>query len=396
MNICFITHDIAHIGGQERVLTLVANMLVEKEINVTILVTSNKKEDMKKAYPLNPEVQLISDSRMAKGKCADLHYKMIRTWNKKIHRIKNLEILKKIYFPHSERMAYEEFFKKNKFDIIIGLTPRPAAMLTFIKTESKRVAWLHSTYERYFNTKNDFQWHQEMLYGNLFPLLDDIIVLTDYDKKVYSDHFDISPIRIYNPVPFETNHTSKLNSRNIVFVGRLHYDIKGLDYLVKIAEKLKQRIENIKFKIVGDGAGKDRLVSDIKKNKLDDIVELVGSTDNVQKYYEDAEICVVTSRVEGFGLVIVEAFEQGVPVVAFENAGPSEIIEDGKTGFLIPNFDIDLFALKLYELLMDDEMRKAMGKAAKNKAREFHKDVILNSWIEFLQNEVNNSEKNKP
>lgn len=214
--------------------------------------------------------------------------------------------------------------------------------------------------------------------------MDDTIVLTDYDKKVYSDHFNILPKRIYNPVSYETEKLSSLTSNTILFVGRLHYDVKGLDYLLQITAELKKMLDKFEVVVVGDGNGKDKLIAQAKKCDVNKMIKMVGGTTDVKKYYEKASVCIVPSRVEGFGLVIIEAFESGVPVVAFENAGPSELIEDGKTGFLIPRFDVNKFADRLYKILDDAKLRRAMGAQAKRKAGEFSQKNIAEQWIRFL------------
>lgn len=384
MEVCFITHDIAHIGGQERVLITVANMLSEHNINVTILITSNKKEDFNTAYSLNSEVKMVYDRKIGRGKFSDLAYKILRIWNKKICKINNYNLLEKIYFPNKERKAYEKFFHKHHFDVIIGLTVRPAGMLTLIKTNSRKVAWLHSTFERYFEKKNDFQWHQIDLYKKLLPKLDDVIVLTDYDKKEYSRHFDISPIRIYNPLPYQCNNRKNNLDNTVLFVGRLHYDIKGLDYLIDIIAILDKLIDNFSIIVVGDGSGKNIFIDNAKKRGIFNRIKMLGEQTDIKKYYQNAKVCVVPSRVEGFGMVIIEAFESGVPVVAFENAGPSELIDDGETGFLIKKFNTIDFADKVSKLLENDILRQQMSEKAKKKANEFSKENICKQWLSFL------------
>lgn len=384
MNICFITHDIAHIGGQERVLTNVANILSEHDIDVTILITSNRKEDLKVAYPLNDSIKMVYDKKIGRGKFSDFPYKILRLWNKKFIRIKSQNLLELIYFPKSERRAYKIFFDRYHYDVIIGLTPRPAGMLTLINATPRKVAWFHSTYERYFEKKNDFQWNQIDLYKKLLPNLDDVIVLTDYDKKEYAKHFDIQPIRIYNPLPYQCNYIQKRMTNTVLFVGRLHYDVKGLDFLVDIIVALEKLIDDFKVVIVGDGNGKNVFINKAKNNGVFHRIEMVGEQTNVKKYYQDARVCVVPSRVEGFGMVIIEAFEAGVPVVAFENAGPSELIEDGITGFIIKKFNTDDFAEKVSRLFSDDALCQQMRCNVQKKAKNFSRETIGNQWLTFL------------
>lgn len=393
MKICFITHDIAHIGGQEKVITIIANELSHKSnMEISIVITSARKSDKKTVYDLDKNVKLLFPKSIARGKYSDILYKLIRTFNKKIFPIKCKEFLKIIYFPLRERRAYQRFLSKSSFDIVIGLTVRPAAMLTFLDIKAKKVAWLHSTYERYFLKKNEFQWNQEILYQDLLPKLDNIVVLTDFDVIEYRKHFLVKPIRIYNPLPYEEGYKSLLKDNTILFVGRLDYDVKGLDYLVEILSDLTKYDINVHLLVVGDGAGREKFTEYAKRNNVLDKITMVGNTINVKAYYRRASICLVTSRVEGFGMVVIEAFEAGVPVISFANAGPSELIEDGVTGYIIKKYDVVDFAKKVRFLLMNDDLRLQMGKNAALKAKEFAISTISKQWVDFLTANYNMDE----
>ena len=98
---------------------------------------------------------------------------------------------------------------------------------------------------------------------------------------------------------------------------------------------------DITLTIVGDGPDFNMVNQMIEEQGLKSIVRMVGKSSKVEQYYVTADAFLHTSNYEGFGVVIVEAMSYGVPVIAFENAGPNEIIHNGVDGFIIPKYDYD-------------------------------------------------------
>lgn len=386
MKICFVTENIAEFGGRQRVLTVVANALAESNnIEVSILFTSLKEIMEKQVYELNPKIIQLWEGKIAKGKKSYIGYKIIRTFNKKVYSFKNVELLKGIYFPGKEIKSYQKFFSQNIFDVVIGVGTRPSAMLSLLNNKHKKIAWLHTSYNTYFNTPGCFQWKQELLYHKLLPNLDKMVVLTDNDVNVYNNQFNNNPIRIYNPLSFESSKKSDLKGNKLLFVGRLDYEIKGLGLLIKSLKKLKELVPNFILTVVGDGRGKERFLKEAIEAGVIDNIKMIGATTQVIKYYISNSICVLPSTKEGFGLVVTEAMECGLPVISYKTEGPSEIIEDGINGFLVEKFDTDAFALRIAELCFNSTKRKEMSENAINRAKDFSVNNIKTEWIKMLE-----------
>ena len=176
---------------------------------------------------------------------------------------------------------------------------------------------------------------------------------------------------LYNPLTLDVNRISKLNSKSILFVGRLSIEHKGVDRLIPIMRRVLSWDPDVKLEVVGDGGDKQYLIQEIKRNHLENSIKLVGLSNNVTEYYQNASVLLVTSRYEGFGLVITEALAHGVPVVSFNAYGPDEIIRNCKDGFLVTQDHIDEYADKVISLLSDIEMRNSMSKNARERALDF-------------------------
>ena len=108
---------------------------------------------------------------------------------------------------------------------------------------------------------------------------------------------------------------------------------------------------------------------------------LNGPVEDVVKVYQDSSIFVLSSRFEGFGMVLIEAMACGLPVVSFDcPAGPDEIITDGVDGLLVPSGDVHALAEKLMTLMSDEDLRKRLGKQARLTAQRYDMANLANQW----------------
>src|SRR5699024_634141 len=137
-----------------------------------------------------------------------------------------------------------------------------------LNTKTKKIGWMHSSYDRYFKTKNEISWKQEKMYHYLLNQLDELIVLTDAAKKEYENYLTIKPKRIYNLVMLGNSSNVKKNVNELLFVGRISTYIKGLDYLLDIISILKKDGTNFHVTVVGDGEDIDEFKSEIDKRGL--------------------------------------------------------------------------------------------------------------------------------
>ena len=137
--------------------------------------------------------------------------------------------------------------------------------------------------------------------------------------------------------------------------------------------------------IIGDGESRDALAAQIKELLLQDSAVLCPATKNIKEAYQEASILVMSSRYEGFGMVLLEAATAGVPAVSFDcKCGPSEIIKDGETGFLVAPSDTASLAEKMLMLMKDEALRKKMGKAAFADSSRFSTETVMKQWTDLF------------
>ncbi|OFU49968.1 glycosyltransferase [Aerococcus sp. HMSC10H05] len=382
MKICFVSDTIGVIGGQQKILTIIANSLAQNKKNeISILFNQNEKLSRTIKYPLDPKVKTYWTKETAHGK---YDYILSRLYTKCYQRgfgSGSQDFNLNRIFPLKERRSYIKFFETHQFDIIVGVAPYSSALLGMISNQltPKTVGWLHNSYERYFEYKDNL-YNLKSIYKIALKKLDSRIVLTKSAKRRFTSEFDMDFDYIYNPLTFKTSKFSTLKKKKIIFVGRIFYATKGLDLLLEIVQKLKKINSNFEVEVVGDGPDMQRFQSDIEKNNLQSYITIVGESNNVAEHYLDSSIFISTSKVEGFGLVLTEAMECGLPVVSFSTEGPSEIIIQNKSGFLVNNYNTKEFAEKLDILLKNDKLRSDMGAFSKQRANDFSLKVITEDW----------------
>jgi len=233
---------------------------------------------------------------------------------------------------------------------------------------------------------------------------DSIVVWTDDEKQAIVNFCDITPEKVsvippgvdlsrFRPMSQQQSrdYLGYGEGKNILFVGRLE-PLKGLDILFRAVASL-ENIGDITLNIVGgdeNSLEKARLQELAGRMKLTDSIRFIGSVsqDELPVHYNAADVCVLPSHYESFGLAALEAAACGRPVVASEVGGLPTIVKSGSTGFLVPPNHSDVMAERLCELLGDDMLRSRMGTAARGHAGtlgwERSVDSLLDRYRELI------------
>ncbi len=228
----------------------------------------------------------------------------------------------------------------------------------------------------------------------LYPNAAGIVAQTSQAKQFMEEQLGEVNIRVIgNPIrPFRTGLGVE-KEKIILTVGRL-IDTKHHDRLVEIFDCVKS--DEWKLMIIGGNAIKQdgmlRLKEIIKEKGLQHSVIMKGTVSNVEKYYLKSEIFAFTSSSEGFPNALGEAMSAGLPVVAYDCvAGPSDMIDDGKSGFLTGLYEDYEFEKKLRKLMQNKDLREKMGTAAKDKIRVFDPNQIGERYFSFITDHFNES-----
>lgn len=227
-----------------------------------------------------------------------------------------------------------------------------------------------------------YRWHKAL------PTFDKIVPLTFTAEKelvgivpsLSKDLFCIIP----NPVMYEKESPclSSLRNKNVVFVGRLSFE-KGVIRLLNIWKRVENLLPDISLSIYGDGYMEKEMRSFIKEHHLNN-VKMMGYCDNKEQIYKNADLLLMTSNTEGFGLVIIEAMYYGVPCIAFDcPVSPKEVIAD--SGITIPCFDEDAYAQKVVEILKNTNSLQILQKKSIERAKSFYINKVAEQWINMFK-----------
>ena len=218
---------------------------------------------------------------------------------------------------------------------------------------------------------------------------DAIVVLTEEDRKNYEREVNVKGIlrRIYNPIEIGNGEDICYNmkSKIIISAGTLNYN-KGFDMLIDVAKIVLKKHNDWRWVVCGEGEERKRLEEKIEKNNLTENLILKGNVSNIEEYYRKSAIFVLTSRTEGFGLVLTEAKKEGLPCVSFRcPVGPSEIILDDINGYLLDCFDIEQMAEKINQLIENQDIRKKFSDNSMVGTEKFNIDKISEQWMELIE-----------
>jgi glycosyltransferase involved in cell wall biosynthesis len=214
-----------------------------------------------------------------------------------------------------------------------------------------------------------------------------VIALT---SDVHNKYLELGfpSVCIPNALTVSIGNTSKLEHKKVIAVGRLVYQ-KGFDLLLLAWKDVIRIHPDWVLEIVGDGPERSELIKISNELKISNNVIFYGETYDVQSRYSDASLFVLSSRYEGFGLVLVEALAHGLPCISFNcESGPNEIIKNNYNGFLVEPESVTLltdYVNKYIQLTMDEKLK--LSSNSLSSITKFKPENIINKWKEEVFND---------
>ncbi|MHA1292373.1 MAG: glycosyltransferase [Promethearchaeota archaeon] len=282
--------------------------------------------------------------------------------------------LEKIFLPLEKLFLASNFFE-NDYDVIhfhFGKVGKFSAYLKKIGIKSKMITTFYGS-----DITKRIKRHGIDYYDGLFKSGDLFLPICNYFKSLLINLGCNNKKIIVHPLGIDVNKVKISNKKknieknqiNIFSVGRLT-EKKGFEYSIKAFSKIKAKQENIIYKIVGDGELLPELKNLVKELRIKDSIQFLGAQEHrkVIKLFGESDIFVLTSVTarngdkEGTPTVLLEAMSMCLPVISTIHSGIPEIVMDGKTGFLVPERNIDRLKEKLEYLINNSEKRQEMGR----------------------------------
>ena len=378
LKLVYITPALYMAGGVERVLTLKANYFAEQfGYDITIILTEGKDKPL--FYPLSDKIKAVN-----------LNIGFEELWT--------CSFAKKIFIYLKKQRKFKNALTKELMrirpDITISLLRREINFINDIKDGSRKIGEMHINRANYrnYNTervsllKKLFAkfWSSNLLHH--LQKLDKLVVLTERDRESWVELSNV--VTIPDPLSLSPTTSSSLTEKRVVSIARYSHE-KGIDLLLKAWSMVQKQISDWRLDVYGDGdrTHYEQLVDELQIDR--ERCCLHARTDDVEKEYRISSIFVLSSRFEGFGMVLTEAMACGLPVVAFDCPwGPRSIITDGDDGLLVENGNVEALADSLVRLMGDAALRQRMAANGIKNVQRFSIDYIAECWKDLFESSV--------
>lgn len=378
MRIVYIIDSLASKGGAERIITEKMNYLATVfNDDIYVITYFQFPEKMHNTYDLSNQVKQIN--------------LCVHSFNQYKYKYPKRLWIKWGYF-HKLRHKLEETVNSINPDVIIGVGYIFADMVCSINCKAAKVIESHEA--RPFTMSTSiykemplFSYYFSKLYRGTYlrtieRKADVVVTLTKEDALEWKKAKRVEIIPNFSTLSI--SQLSSCEKKRVIAVGRLEWQ-KGYDRLIDIWAIVSKKHPEWQLDIFGEGTLKTELLHDIEKKGLKNLT-IHPFSNNISKEYADSSICVLTSRFEGFSLVLLEAMRHGVPCVTFDCPyGPKALVDHEKSGFVVENGNINHFVDRLCYLMEHPDKRKQFANAAIQKAETYNVETIMKQWKKLFE-----------
>ena len=363
-------------GGIEKSIAALANLLVD---DYEVEIISSYQLFDKPAFDIDPRVEvryLITKFKPNR-----------EAWKTSLKHLRPISFIKESFNSVMtlalRRSTMIRAIENCHSDIIISTRDLFNTWLgTYGKRSCYKIGWEHNHY------------HGDMSYADKVTKsaknLDALVLVSDSLRKFYKKQLANTKCKcFYVPNILDTvpERLSKLNEKRLISVGRLSRE-KAYEDLLDVFQLIHKKEPSWRLDIIGDGAQKNLLGDRIFAEGWTDCVKLHGFQDKtyINNLLSKSSIYLMSSITESFGIVLIEAMSHGLPCVAFDSAeGATELIEDGKNGFLISYRNKEEYAKKVIELIQNKKERTQLGKNGRETSLRFTSDKVKRDWMKVLK-----------
>ena len=354
VSVCIITPSLK-LGGLENAVSVLANYFSRKGYSVFIITIYG----FRHFYTLHKSIKVIEPS-YSKSKTPKLWYylKTIFFLRKSIKRV-NPDVI----------LSYGDYI--NALVLLANIGLRFPCYISDRSSPGKRFPFTVSLMRK-------------ILYRKAQGIIAQTSTALLQKKKMLGENSNVTVIP--NPIRPIEKHPG-VNRENIILAVGRHYHVKGLDRLIRAFAMVNSN--GWRLEIAGSqGPVTPELKELTKELNLENKVVFLGSVKEIDQVYARSKIFVLPSRSEGFPNALIEAMAHGLACISFDiNAGPSDIISNGKNGILVPDNNIALLAENISYLINNEKEQARLGKVAEELLDILSLDIIGGQLESFLFNQ---------
>ena len=382
MKIAYIYPAFINIGGADKIIISKANYMAD-QWGYDIYLITDSQNGIEPFFPLSEKVHLI-----------DLDINFFQQYQ--YGSLKRLMVYLRLMRKYKK--VLEKTLAEIQPDVIISTFSREAKLVGLYKKYAKvTIAEVHTT-------KSNIRALPNMrLRGGMYKILanyiehqlnvsakrfDEMVVLNTLEEELWK------PIRkvevINNAVQYYPDEENTLSAKSVIYVGRAEYE-KAPDRLIEVWRLVAQRHPDWTLRMFCTGAMLDELKDKVQDYGLESQILFMPPTKDMEHEYMTSAMCVLTSRFEGFPVVLQEAMGCGLPCISFNcPSGPRYLITNQEDGFLVEDGNIKAFADKVCMLIEDESLRRTMGRKAKQNIACYSKDRIMGQWRSLFERLISN------
>lgn len=380
MKIVYCIHSLYNPGGMERVLLNKVRYFVEQKGWEIVVVTTDQ-HNRPTFYPLPQGVRMVDlDINYSDDNCLSPLGK-IAGYLKRRRR-------------HRRRLS--ALLNAERPDITVSLFPCESSFIPSLKDGSKKVLEIH--YSKFFRLQYGrhgllrlIDCFRTRTDEKLAQRFDRFVVLTREDRDYWPKMANIEVIP--NAALFRPASTADLTAKHVVAVGRLDHQ-KGFDRMLNVWAELQQthpELSDWTLDIYGQGEWHDSLLQQADRLGIASSVKLHAPTKDIEKVYTSSAFLLMTSRYEGFPMVMIEAMACGLPVISYDfKTGPRDIIRLGDNGYFVTDGDSSSLVAAMANLMNDLPLRQRLGKNALRVRDTFSEANVMDKWTRLFEDLTDN------
>ncbi len=296
---------------------------------------------------------------------------------------------KNITFSIKLGLIIERLIQKYKLSLV-HFQGGPGGLFLFRRLSVPVVYTVHHTYYQQTRYIRSQRWKKILFlwerYG--YRKADYLMCDSDSTRHIILQHYGVNRKLCKTiPVGVDQSRFSPLHVKRIpnslLFLGRLETR-KGIDFLIRAIPMVRDRLNDIRLFVAGDGVLRSCLENFIKKNNLESNVHLLGTVDDsaLNEWYNKVSVVIIPSVFEGFGLTAIEAMACGTPVIATDVDALRDVIEDGVNGLLVKYNDVEALSKKILYLLKNKSEQSKFSLNGQKKAQTTY------NWSDISQDIV--------
>lgn len=353
MKIAFLIQDITTKGGTERTTCCLANEFAKHNHDVCIVSVFKNEPTIKYFLNSNVNVTYLSDKE----------YSIELGLSKRVLLIaKQLRLVKRCQTLIAA-------------DVIIGQKILASLLLWWAGLSKKSIACEHFKFEMYNNIVRSMR-------NVLYKKFRQVVVLTENDEQKFKRVLTNVSV-IPNMVSVNPTTGVGADSKRMISVGRLHPQ-KGYDLLLQALPKVFSEAPDWTLDIFGEGEDYEQLTEQCRQLNLTQNVHFKGYTSNIEGEYANAALYIMSSRFEGFPMVLLEAAACQLPIVSFQcPEGPETILANGG-GLLVPPENSDALSDAILKVIKDDQLRKKLAQETIKITERYSPLSIYGEWMNLF------------